>query len=68
MALASGTRIGPYEVVAPIGAGGMGEVWQSSVASHQSSVSDGLMTVAFRLSTEDGRLMTTSRPRSRRWR
>jgi serine/threonine protein kinase len=24
--LASGTRLGPYEIVAPIGAGGMGEV------------------------------------------
>jgi serine/threonine protein kinase len=29
MALASGTRLGTYEVVAPIGAGGMGEVYQS---------------------------------------
>jgi Tol biopolymer transport system component len=29
MALTSGTRLGPYEVVAPIGAGGMGEVYQA---------------------------------------
>ena len=29
MALASGTRLGSYEVVAPIGAGGMGEVYQA---------------------------------------
>ena len=26
MALAAGTKLGPYEIVDPIGAGGMGEV------------------------------------------
>lgn len=29
MALSIGTRIGVYEVVAPIGAGGMGEVYRA---------------------------------------
>src|ERR1700674_2969505 len=29
MALASGTRLGSYEITAPIGAGGMGEVYQA---------------------------------------
>ncbi len=29
MSLASGTRLGPYEIVSPIGKGGMGEVYRA---------------------------------------
>ena len=32
MIIPSGSRLGPYEILAPIGAGGMGEVYRSLLA------------------------------------
>jgi len=33
MSLAEGTKLGPYEILAPIGAGGMGEVYRRFTCS-----------------------------------
>ena len=38
MTLAQGTRLGPYEILAPVGAGGMGEVLRQSVEGNSLAV------------------------------
>src|SRR5580700_6526050 len=38
MALTAGTRLGPYEILAPIGAGGMGEVYRAKDTKLQRDV------------------------------
>jgi serine/threonine protein kinase len=35
MSLSAGSRLGPYEIVAPIGAGGMGEVHRARDAPNR---------------------------------
>src|SRR6187551_1039873 len=38
MSLSAGTRLGPYEVIAPIGRGGMGEVYRATDTNLKRSV------------------------------
>jgi serine/threonine protein kinase len=38
MALTSGARVGPYEIVSPLGAGGMGEVYRARDSKLQREV------------------------------
>ena len=52
MALTAGTRIGPYEVVAPLGAGGMGEVYRARDARLNRDVAIKVLPEAFALDPE----------------
>jgi serine/threonine protein kinase len=47
MALPAGTRVGPYEILAPIGAGGMGEVYRARDARLDRDVAIKILPEAF---------------------
>jgi protein kinase-like protein len=47
MALASGTRLGPYMIAAPIGAGGMGEVYRATDTNLGRQVAIKVLAAAF---------------------
>src|ERR1700737_3284257 len=47
MVISAGTRLGPYEIVAPIGAGGMGEVWQARDTRLDRSVAIKILSAEF---------------------
>src|SRR6267378_6063192 len=54
MALTSGTKLGPYEIQSPLGAGGMGEVYRARDARLDRSVAIKILPAAF--STDSDRL------------
>jgi eukaryotic-like serine/threonine-protein kinase len=47
MALSPGTKLGPYEIVAPAGAGGMGEVYRARDARLHRDVAVKILPAAF---------------------
>src|SRR5271169_4980304 len=47
MALTPGTKLGPYEIAAPVGAGGMGEVYQARDARLNRDVAIKVLPAAF---------------------
>ena len=47
MIIAAGTRLGPYEIVAPLGAGGMGEVWRGRDTRLERSVAIKILPAEF---------------------
>ena len=48
MALSVGDKLGPYEILAPIGKGGMGEVQLPEVFSNSSAVNAATVLIDFR--------------------
>lgn len=61
MALSVGTRLGPYEIVAPIGAGGQSEVYRARDTKLGREVAIKVLPEAF--SQEKGRLRASSAKR-----
>ena len=49
MPLLTGTRLGPYEVVSPIGAGGMGEVYKARDTRLKREVALKILPESFRV-------------------
>src|ERR1700683_5432521 len=47
MALTPGTKLGPYEIVSPVGAGGMGEVYRARGARLHRDVAIKVLPAAF---------------------
>jgi serine/threonine protein kinase/Tol biopolymer transport system component len=47
MAITAGSRLGPYEVVSPLGAGGMGEVWKARDTRLERSVAIKVLPAEF---------------------
>src|ERR1700730_13536241 len=47
MTISSGTRLGPYEITAPIGKGGMGEVWKARDTKLSRDVALKILPAAF---------------------
>jgi len=47
MPVSSGSRLGPYEIVAPLGAGGMGEVWRGRDTRLDRSVAIKILPASF---------------------
>jgi len=52
MALTAGDRLGPYEIVGPLGAGGMGEVYRATDPSLKRDVAIKILPAAFAADAE----------------
>ena len=66
MPLSAGDKLGPYEILAPIGAGGMGEVWKARDARLDRMVAIKVLTRGLR--TASGWLSCAAKAANSSWR
>jgi serine/threonine protein kinase len=66
MPFESGTRLGPYEIIAPIGAGGMGEVYRARDIRLDRTVAIKVLTGALAADSESRQASSTKHARLRR--
>ena len=65
MTLPAGARLGPYEIVSPLGAGGMGEVYRARDAKLNRDVAIKVMPDFF-ATTSNGSHVSRAKPRPSR--
>ncbi len=66
MALTPGTRLGPYEIAAQIGAGGMGEVYRATDTKLKREVAVKVLPESFVNARRAARSPRAARPKSLR--
>jgi serine/threonine protein kinase len=66
MPLSSGTKLGPYEILAPLGAGGMGEVYRAKDTKLGRDVAVKILPAAL-AQDADPRSARRARPPRRLW-
>ena len=62
--MTTGTKLGPYEIIAPIGAGGMGEVYRARDTKLKRDVALKVLPEAFARATRSAWRASNAKPRS----